>query len=272
MVRLAEVIAALDAAYDPALAEPWDAIGLVCGDPDEPVTSVLFAVDVTRTTVAEAIGSGAQLLVTHHPLFLHGVHGVPTTDHRGRLVHSLIRAGVALHTVHTNADAARPGVSDALADMLGLVDLRPLLPADRGPTGTGLGRVGELAAPSTVAELADRVAAALPATVAGLRVAGDLARIVRTVAVCGGAGDSLLAAAGAAGADAYLTADLRHHPVSDHLAAGGPVVLEAAHWATEWPWLPVAAGRLAREVGVRTAVSERITDPWAVHHPSGAIR
>lgn len=275
MTRLGEVIAALEGRYDPDLAEPWDAVGLVCGDPAEPVTRVVFAVDPTAATLAEAIEGGAQLLVTHHPLLLRGVHGVPVTDHRGQLVHTAIRAGVALFTAHTNADRARPGVSDALAEALGLMETRPIVPVDgpaadggTGPGRIGLGRIGELAAPTTAADLAARAAAVLPATTTGIRLAGDPARTVRTVAVCGGSGDSLLAAVTSAGADAYLTADLRHHPASDHRAAGGPVLLDAAHWATEWPWLAGAARDLAAATGVETRVSSRVTDPWTARFPA----
>src|SRR4051794_35902901 len=128
MPVLAELIAALDGWFDPAWAEPWDAVGLVCGDPAEPVERGLLAVDAVPATVGEAIEAGAGLLVTHHPLLLTGVHGVPATDPKGRLVHRMIRAGVAHFVAHTNADVARPGVSDALAERLGLTDLRPLDP------------------------------------------------------------------------------------------------------------------------------------------------
>ena len=118
---LREVIAALDARYDPALAESWDAVGLVCGDPDEPVGRVLFAVDPTSAVVDEVIETGADLLVTHHPLLLTPVHGVPADDPKGRLVHRLVRAGAGLFVAHTNADrAAEHGVNDALAAVLGL--------------------------------------------------------------------------------------------------------------------------------------------------------
>jgi dinuclear metal center YbgI/SA1388 family protein len=126
--RLADVVAALEAAYPPALAESWDAVGLVCGDPDEPVSRVLVAVDPVPDTIEEAIEEGAQLLVTHHPLLLRGVHGVPADDPKGALVHRLIRAGIGLFTAHTNADSADPGVSDALAAALGLTTTGPLQP------------------------------------------------------------------------------------------------------------------------------------------------
>src|SRR3954447_9851657 len=127
MPVLAELIAALEGWFDPGWAEPWDAVGLVCGDPDEPVGRVLLAVDPVPGTVQEAIEQSANLLITHHPLLLTGVHGVPATDPKGRLVHRMIRSGLAHFVAHTNADVARPGVSDALAERIGLWELRPLV-------------------------------------------------------------------------------------------------------------------------------------------------
>jgi dinuclear metal center YbgI/SA1388 family protein len=265
-VPLAEVIAALEARYDPALAEAWDAVGLVCGDPAETVRSVLFAVDPTTAVVDEAIAVGADLVVTHHPLLLTPVHGVPATDPKGRLVHRLVRAGIALFAAHTNADrAADHGVNDALAALLGLVDPRPLEPA--ATPGAGLGRVGRLPTPVTLREFADRAAAVLPATEGGVRVAGDPQREIRTVAVCGGSGGSLLAAAAAAGADVLLTSDVKHHPASDAGESDGPALVDVAHYASEWPWLPVAADLLHRDLDgrVRVAVSACRTDPWTLH-------
>ncbi|MGY1823770.1 Nif3-like dinuclear metal center hexameric protein [Geodermatophilus sp. SYSU D00079] len=263
-VTLGEVVAALEARYDPALAEEWDAVGLVCGDPDEPVRRVLFAVDPVSTVVDEVLETGAQLLVTHHPLLLTPVHGVPATDPKGRLVHRLVRAGAALFVAHTNADRAPDsGVNDALAAALGLRDTTPLQPAAGDPRA-GLGRVGRLPEPLTLQRFADLVAAALPDTVGGVRAAGDPGRRVETVAVCGGSGGSLLPVAAAAGADVLLTSDLRHHPVSESQEAPGPAVCDVAHFASEWPWLPVAADVLRRDLGgqVEVAVSHRRTDPW----------
>jgi dinuclear metal center YbgI/SA1388 family protein len=270
-VTLGEVVAALEARYDPALAEDWDAVGLVCGDPDEPVERVLFAVDPVAAVVDEVVGTGVQLLVTHHPLFLTPVHGVPADDPKGRLVHRLVRAGAGMFVAHTNADRApHSGVNDALAAVLGLSGAGPLLP-DAGDPRAGLGRVGRLPGPGTLAEFADRVAAALPETVGGVRVAGDPGRRVETVAVCGGSGGSLLPAAAAAGADVLLTSDLRHHPVSESQEVPGPALCDVAHFASEWPWLPVAADVLARDLSgrVEVAVSRRRTDPWTAHTGAG---
>jgi dinuclear metal center YbgI/SA1388 family protein len=132
-MRLGDVITTLEAWFDPRWAEPWDAVGLVCGDPDESVERVLLAVDAVPATVAEAAEFGAQLLITHHPLLLTAVHAVPADDPKGALVHRMIRAGIAHYVAHTNADVARPGVSDALAERLGLADVEPLQPTT-GPS------------------------------------------------------------------------------------------------------------------------------------------
>lgn len=371
MRSLADVVAALELRYPPSRAADWDAVGLVCGAPDDTVDKVLFAVDPVAASVREAIDTGSQLLVTHHPLFLSGVHGVPATSYKGRLVHDLIRNGIGLYVAHTNADSANPGVSDALAATLGLTDLRPLAPqpadardvvvvfvpaedtdklvdalsaAGAGAVGDysrcawlgtgigtflpgdgaspvlgrvgsvarvpetrvemvlsrerraavqkalvgahpyeepaysfievaelhgrrGTGRIGRLIEPMLLAAFAEHVTRGLPRAPAGIRTAGDLGTTVTTVAVCGGAGDSLLDAATAAGVDAYVTADLRHHRVSEHLEGGGPAVIDAGHWATEWPWLAAAADLLRADLegAVQIAVSQLVTDPWTLH-------
>ncbi|MEE1939846.1 Nif3-like dinuclear metal center hexameric protein [Streptomyces sp. TRM 70361] len=278
MPALADVIAALDDLWPPAWAEQWDAVGTVCGDPGAPVDRVLIAVDPVRETAEEAVTLGAGLLLTHHPLYLRGTTTVYGGTAKGRVVHTLVRAGVALHTAHTNADRADPGVSDALAGAVGLRVVAPLVPDPADPAGRrGLGRICELDVPEPLESLTRRVAAALPATAQGVRAAGDPGRVIRTVAVCGGSGDSLFEAVRAAGVDAYLTADLRHHPASEAvqhgLSTGGPALLDAAHWATEWPWCEQAAAQLdavsqRHGWGLRVHVSRTVTDPWTSHAAS----
>jgi dinuclear metal center YbgI/SA1388 family protein len=127
-VLLSDVTRVLDGLYPASSAQTWDAVGLVCGDPDRPVGKVLLAVDPTAEVVDEALEWGADLLLTHHPLLLRAVHGVPATTFKGRVVHRLIKGDCALFVAHTNADAALPGVSDALARVVGLDDLEPLVP------------------------------------------------------------------------------------------------------------------------------------------------
>ncbi|MBY8887296.1 Nif3-like dinuclear metal center hexameric protein [Streptomyces sp. PTM05] len=271
MPKLSDVIAALDGLWPADRAEQWDAVGLVCGDPDAEVGRVLFAVDPVREVAEEAIRIGADLLVTHHPLYLRGTTTVAATHFKGRVVHELIKHDIALHVAHTNADRADPGVSDALAAAVGLRVTGPLVPDPDDPAGRrGLGRVGELTVPLTLADFAARAARGLPRTATGLRVAGDPEREIRTVAVCGGSGDSLFDQVRAAGVDAYLTADLRHHPASEATQHGGPALIDAAHWATEWPWCEQAAAELDQISdrhgwSLRVHVSRQVTDPWTLH-------
>lgn len=130
---LADVVAALDRRYPPATAESWDSVGLAIGDPGAPVRKVLFAVDPVAAVADEAVAWGADLLVTHHPLFLRPVHGFAATTFKGALAHRLLRAGCGLYNAHTNADAAAGGVAEALAEAIGLVDLEPLVAAPDGP-------------------------------------------------------------------------------------------------------------------------------------------
>ena len=382
MLTVADVLAALDVRYPPDTAEDWDAVGLVCGDPGAPVRRIRFAVDPVLAVVDSALADGVDLLVTHHPLLLRGVDSVPTTDPRGLVLTRLLAAGAALVVAHTNADIARPGVSDALAGAVGLVgELAPLVPrptpapdvlvvhvprdaAGRlraalaaagagatgdytqasassegtgrfrpgpgahpaigvvgqlaevaetrvevvvppgrraavlaamraahpyeevaydlhatlaapdaaGPGGTGLGRIGELPAAVPLREFANRVAAGLPDTAAGIRFAGEPDRPVRRVAVSGGAGDGVLDAAVSAGVDALVTADLRHHPASGFLQPTSPprplpALVEATHWASEWPWLTAAADLLRADLAaaghaVPVEVCPLVTDVW----------
>ncbi len=248
--------------YPEEWAADWDAVGLVCGDPHASVSRILLAVDPAPSVIDEALLVQADMIITHHPLFLQGVHAVTPETAGGSVVHTLIGHGIALYCAHTNADHASPGVSDALATALGVYDTVPV--EVTGDAGVGVGRIGRVAEPCSLQEFAVRVTGSLPETVQGIRVAGDLDRVVRTVAVCGGAGDSLLAAIGSR-ADVYVTSDLRHHRAQDHLAAGGGALIDVAHWASEWPWLNQAAEFLRNDPtlqGVDVEVSTIVTDPW----------
>ena len=367
-VALSDVMAVLDEAYPPRLAQSWDSVGLVCGDPDEAIESVTVAVDATESVVAQV--PERSLLLAHHPLLLRGVDTVAASTAKGSLIHQLIRTGRALFTAHTNADAASPGVSDALAEALGLhVEgvLEPatgpdldkwvvyvpapdadavrealfaagagqlgdyshcswsvsgtgqFLPHDgatptigvvgtveqvaedrveviaparrRGavlaalraahpyeepafdiialaavPGDVGIGRVGALERPESLAAFVSRVRDALPATSWGVRASGESDAVVSRVAVCGGAGDSLLGAVDAADVQVYVTADLRHHPADEHRRASGVALVDVAHWASEFPWCAQAAGILRDHFGdaLGVHVCPVRTDPWNI--------
>ncbi|WKE50319.1 Nif3-like dinuclear metal center hexameric protein [Corynebacterium tuberculostearicum] len=373
-VSVGDVRRVLDEAYPPHLAEKWDAVGLICGDPAAEVKRVAFALDCTQTVAERAVELGADMLVVHHPLLLRGVESVAADTPKGKVVHTLVSNGVALFAAHTNADKARPGVNDKLAELVGINPGRPIVPEPQGvdkwgvhvpvaaaeevkqalfdagaghigayshcsfdiagtgqfqpeegadPTegeigalhrgeelrvefvapaalrssllkalhtahpyevpayditettghqdldnALGLGRVGELPQEMTLREFTQQVANALPETAWGIRAAGDPDRKVRTVAVSSGSGDSFLSAAAKLGVDVYVTSDLRHHPVDEHLRAGGPAVIDTAHWASEFPWTAQARDIVEDALELDTEIISLRTDPWTISaHP-----
>ncbi|KAB7744686.1 Nif3-like dinuclear metal center hexameric protein [Nostocoides sp. F2B08] len=260
---LGEVIAVLERAYPSDSAQSWDRVGLVTGDPDQPVRRIHLALDPTLAVIEEARSAGADLLVTHHPLLLRGVHSVAVTSAKGASVTNLVVGDIALYVAHTNADVAADGVCVALAEACGVHDLEPLVIIEDRP----LGRVGHLTEPMTLGEFARVVAAAVPAAPVGIRVAGPPDATIRRVAVLGGSGDDLFDAVRTSGADAYVTADLRHHPAleaREESRGGPPYLIDAGHWASEAVWLPRAAQLLREELGdrVEVEVSGVVTDPW----------
>ena len=266
MTSVADVQLAVESLWPAATAEEWDAVGLVAGDPADAVRRILLAVDAVEATAAQAVELGADLLLVHHPLLLRGATSVAAVNPAGRVITRLVRERIALLAAHTNADAVDRGTSGELAAMLGLVEAAPIV-VNRIDPQKGLGRVGELPAPIPLRELVQRVAALVPAVAGGLRAAGDPDEPVRRVAICGGAGDSLLREPAVAGADVYITSDLRHHPASDarerHAAGEGPALIDVSHWASESLWLRPAAEQLRQALpGVEVVVSEIRTDPW----------
>ncbi|KAD4007213.1 Nif3-like dinuclear metal center hexameric protein [Arthrobacter yangruifuii] len=269
---LGDVLLAAEELWPESLAEDWDAPGLVAGRADREVRRILFAVDPTREVIDEALDWGADLLITHHPLLLKPVNSVAATTFKGDAVHRLIEGGCALLTVHTNGDSAVGGVSDVLADAFGLGNVTPLVRAAAGLPEEGIGRVGDLPEALTLADFAERVFGLLPAVAGGVRVAGDAAGLIRRVAVCGGAGDSLFDAVRAERADVYVTADLRHHPASElreraHTGNGRPYLIDVSHFGSEWLWLGPAAGALGNVLTdqgftAELRVSSVNSDPW----------
>ena len=281
---LREVVETAHDLWPSELAESWDASGLVLGRDESEVSRILCAVDAVQATAEEAVQVGAQLLLTHHPLLLRGANFLPASSDKGAVVHTLVEHRVALLAAHTNADAAVDGVSDALIEACGVSDQRPLGAANADQR-TGIGRVGELAEPMTLEQLAQRLVGKMLPTAAGVRVAGPREASVRRIAVCGGAGDSLFDQVRAAGAEVYVTADLRHHPASEAreralLAGGTPYLIDCSHFASEQLWLQRGAQALQERLAerglmVETVLSRLNTDPWdfivtPTSHPGSA--
>lgn len=255
-----DVVKALDELYPPQLQQEWDVCGLNVGSMDSPVKKILFTIDVTKSVVEQAIAENVELIVSHHPLILHPISLISEQSLKGEIVSKLIRANISLFNAHTNADAAPGGVNDALAEALGLENTKAF-------NESKMGRVGELKQPMQLTDFAKVVKNALPKTQSSLSISGDLNRQIKKVAVCSGAGDSLLSEVRDLKVDVYVTADLRHHPAQDNKELMGPALISVSHWASEWPWLEKCQTNLKAKLKnqgleVETLVSNINTDPW----------
>lgn len=227
MPRAGEIERALFRLAPGAGAMDWDNVGLLVGDPVQPVSRCLVALDITEAVVDEAIESGCKLIVAHHPVMncrWLPVQTIREDTPQGHLLRRLIRHEICAICMHTNLDVAVGGVNDALAQKLELVDPGPLCE-------NGLGRVGTLPQPMTLREFARFVSHQLGCN--GLRYA-DAGKLVFRVGIGGGACGEFADDAAAAGCDTYVTADLSYHQFLD--AAGkGINLLDAGHFPTEDP-------------------------------------
>lgn len=261
--QVRDVLAHVEKLWPSAGAEDWDVVGLVAGSLESEVRKILFVVDVTVDTVTEAVDGDYDLVIAHHPLLLRGVTSVAEDRFKGDALSRLIRADCALVSVHTNGDRVATGTSAALASLLGVTDTAPII---SHPLGGGLGIMGSIE-PTTLSEFARRIAAVLPSTASGVRVSGEVGQRVSTVALCAGAGDSLLGTNVVQTADVYVTSDLRHHPASEFRENSrlnnDTALIDVSHWAAEWLWLTTAARELSEALpDVSMDVSEINTDPW----------
>lgn len=257
---VAGLLREIDALAPFALAEPWDNVGLMVGRRDRAVTRVLVALDLRAEVLDEAVATGADAVLLHHPPIFPALSAVSDARTAGRLVLRAAEERIAVVAAHTNLDSAAGGLNDLMAGDLGMTDLSPLVPHPDDPE-VGLGRVGTVAA-TTLGDLSALAVAAFSPRQANLAMAGDPTIPVTRVAVCTGSGGSLIDAARAAGADAYVTGDLKYH---DFDAAEGMGLVNLPHAAVEAhalrQWTPRLADALAPS-GVQVSPSSVDTDPW----------
>ena len=233
MPTVADILAFLDEKAPMARKMDFDNVGLLVGHGERAVTRVLVSLDITGPVIDEAQTMGAELLVSHHPLFFE-LKAVTDGAMEGHLALSLAEKGMAAVCMHTNLDAADGGVNDALMAALGGTATAVLEPE------TGIGRVGTLAAPKAFDEFLPLVKKALCCN--GLRY-HDAGRPVERLAVCGGSGGGEIALAAQAGCDTYVTADVKYHQMLE-AAYRGVNLIDADHFCTENVVAPVLAGWL----------------------------
>ena len=222
------------------LAEEWDNPGLLVGTPKAPVQKIFVCLDVTDTTISQAIELGAQLIVAHHPLIFRPLKNIRVDLPLGKKISRLIKNDISVFAAHTNLDTATGGVNDVLARKLGLHDVKMF-----GDEEISMGRIGTLAAPMSAENFARHVKQSLNANNVRIISAGDFP--ISKVGLCGGAGANFIAKAKFFGAQAFVTGDVKYHEAQAAVDSGIHVV-DAGHFATEFPIVHELANYLRGEL------------------------
>ena len=236
-MNITQLYAYLENKIPRELSCSWDNDGLMCcPDREAEVRRVLVALDVTGAVAEKAIREGYDLIVSHHPMIFSPLRALDPADHVAKKAIDLLRAGVSVMSFHTRLDAVHGGVNDVLAEKLGLENIRPF-----GEGGEEIGRIGEVPVPLTLGEFAATVKQVAGAGKVQVVSAG---KNVRVVAVLGGSGSDDVKAAKAAGADTYVSGELKHSYLTDAPDVGINLIA-AGHFHTEHP----VCERLAEWIG-----------------------
>jgi dinuclear metal center YbgI/SA1388 family protein len=222
-MKISDIIDTIESFAPLAAQESYDNAGLLVGDPGAEVTSALLCVDITEEVMDEAERSGVGMVISHHPVIFLPLRNITGDGYEQRVVARALRSGIALYAAHTNLDSAPGGMSHFLAGQLGLGEITTL---DRQ---AGLGVVGELSAPMAAADFLKHVARTLD--IGAIRHSALPAAPLSRVALCTGAGGELIPEARKAGAQLYMSADLKFHNFLQ--AAGAMPVADIGHHESE---------------------------------------
>ena len=261
-----------------ALAESWDNVGLMVGDPNQQVSGILVGLDPTEALLAEALSNGANTIITHHPLLFHPLQSIRTDQPLGRLLAKALQNNIAIVACHTNLDVISTGVNDILAARLDIDNTEPLTNST-GPDAAadcGFGRIGALAAPLPGPEFIEKTMRALDTP--ALLVAGQVPEQITMVAVCGGSGSDLAEQALSKGAQVYITGEVKHS-VARWAEAAGLCIIDASHFATENLIIPELVAMLQthfseNSIPVPVQMTEQQRSPFTVYcqnEPSGNL-
>ena len=228
IMKIRDIIAPIEEFAPLSLQESYDNAGLIVGRLDDELQGgVLLAVDVTEEVISEAIEKGCGLIITHHPIIFHPLKRLNSASVVERCVEMAIRHNIALYACHTNLDSAPNGMSWRVGEMIGLQDMQVLQPT---ADGAGFGVVGTLAEPMAECDFLKQVKQTF--SVEALRHSALLSREVKRVAICTGAGASLMREAKASGCDVYLTADLKYNDF--YTPDSHFVVVDMGHFESEF--------------------------------------
>ena len=240
------------------LQESWDNAGLQVGLTEAEVSGALLCLDVNEQIVDEAVRKGCNLIVSHHPLLFRGLKQVSGGDYVQRCVIKAIKNDIVVASMHTNMDNAMNGVNWKIAEKLGLVNGRFFAQKQVDGVEAGSGVVGELPQPMAAKDFIQLVKERFQVECAMCNEL--LARPVRKVAICGGAGDFLLDDAMREGADAFITGEMHYHVYFDHEQQVQICVI--GHYQSEQYTSEIFRDIIQRECpGVRTEIAETNTNP-----------
>lgn len=265
MTSIATVCESLQRYAPLELAEEWDNVGLLVGDPQSTAKSLLVCLTLTPNVVEEAISKKASLVITHHPLPFRPLKRITTETIEGNSLWKLIGNHIGVYSAHTAYDSAAVGVNQMIAEALRLKNPQPfdaLQEASHRPDGAGTGRIGEVDEAETLAMLCDRAKSAF--AISSLRFVGDPKKTVKKVAIACGSGGSLLDQALAAGCDTFLTGEATFHDCLKAEALGIGLLL-TGHYASERFAMERLATQLDEEFADLSAhVSQAERDPIQV--------
>ncbi len=233
-----------------SMQEKWDNCGFVVGSPNERVSKALVALDCTEDVIDEAIEKGADIIITHHPLIFGGVKKISTDNWLGRIIYKAVKNNIVIYCAHTNMDKAAGGVSELMADKLGLQNLAVLTP-------DGFGLVGDLQESIGCEDFIKGVKEKFD--VQNVRCSKPLDKKICRVAVCGGSGKSFIAEAMKSGAQAYVTGDITYH---DFYCENGFMLVDIGHYSSEYKVVDLFAEILCKNFPTfAVSKSERNNNP-----------
>jgi len=232
-VKCKEIISVVEKFAPPTLASEWDNVGLLIGDEDASITSVMVSLDIDEGVIDEAISKGCNLIITHHPVIFEPFKTLNTGHFKQKLIFKIISQNINVYSAHTNLDCAEKGINDYLACNLGLREISVLKKtheSHNGSTEFGFGRVGYLESPVTLKELCQRVKLLLG--IDSVRVVGDLQSMASKVAISSGSGADFIGDARNLGCQCFITGDIKYHDACDARDMGLSVI-DAGHFETE---------------------------------------
>lgn len=230
------------------LAEKWDNVGLLLGNGNQMIHKILICLDITELTIREAVSSGCNMMISHHPFIFYPMKQIREDHHIGKLIYILIKHNIAIFTAHTNLDIAEGGTNDIFAELMELEEIHPLL--EKSPYvdyehKTGMGRIGIYLEKVTIHQLCTKISQVC--NTKKIRIIGGNQNSIRKIAICTGSGSEVIPWAINASADVLVTGELKYHDAQE-VVSQNFTVIEVGHFLSEWIVIPALIKRLQKEV------------------------